>query len=207
MAEIEPIPDGGRVGQHCMVATGHPVAAKEALAVLDRGGSAVDAAIAADAILGVVEPMATGIGGDLLAMIVEPNGSAVTYNGTGRAPLGLSPDMVDALPGRRIPDRHSLSVTTPGVIRGWFDLHGRYGRIAMADLLAPAIRLAAEGFAVGPIAAREWKFFDSLIAGDAACAALYRAGKFLSAKVEGFSLFMRRVLQARGPMPRHSCCE
>jgi len=177
MTDIQSIPEGGRVGRDCMIATGHPVAASEALAVLDRGGSAVDAAIAADAILGVVEPMATGIGGDLLAMIVEPDGKAVTYNGTGRAPLGLTADMVEALPGRRVPDRHPLSVTTPGVVRGWFDLHARYGRVAMADLLAPAIRLAAEGFAVGPIAAREWAFFDSLIARDAACAALYRAGR------------------------------
>ena len=143
-----------------MIATGHPIAAQTALDVLDRGGSAIDAAIAADAILGVVEPMATGIGGDLLAMIVEPGGEAVTYNGTGRAPLALDAAMVEALPDRRIPDRHPLSVTTPGVVRGWYDLHARYGRIDIAELLAPAIRLAAEGFAVGPIAAREWKFFD-----------------------------------------------
>ena len=159
-----------------MIATGHPIAAKTALDVLDRGGSAIDAAIAADAILGVVEPMATGIGGDLLAMIVEPGGEAVTYNGTGRAPLALDPAMVEALTDRRIPDRHPLSVTTPGVVRGWYDLHARYGRIDIAELLAPAITLAAEGFAVGPIAAREWKFFDSVIGKDPACAALYRAG-------------------------------
>jgi gamma-glutamyltranspeptidase/glutathione hydrolase len=159
-----------------MVATGHPFAAETALAILDHGGSAVDAAIAADAILGVVEPMATGIGGDLLAMIVQPNGEALTYNGTGRAPLALDPAMVEALPDRRIPDRHPLSVTTPGAVRGWFDLHARYGRIEIAELLAPAIRLAAEGFAVGPIAAREWNFFAPMIGKDPVCAELYRAG-------------------------------
>ncbi len=169
-------PAAGIRGQDCMIATGHPIAARTALDVLDRGGSAVDAAIAADAILGVVEPMATGIGGDLLAMIVEPNGEAIAYNGTGRAPLGLTADLVEALPDRRIPDRHPLSVTTPGAVRGWFDLHARYGRIEIAALLAPAIALAEDGFAVGPIAAREWKFFDSVIAKDPACAALYRAG-------------------------------
>ncbi len=159
-----------------MVATGHPIAARTALDILDRGGSAVDAAIAADAVLGVVEPMATGVGGDLLAMIVEPDGQATTYNGTGRAPLALTPGMVEALPDRRIPDRHPLSVTVPGVVRGWYDLHARYGRIAVAQLLAPAIGLAASGFAVGPIAAREWKFFDPVIGKDPACAVLYRAG-------------------------------
>jgi gamma-glutamyltranspeptidase/glutathione hydrolase len=159
-----------------MIATGHPIAARTALDVLDRGGSAVDAAIAADAILGVVEPMATGIGGDLLAMIVAPNSEALTYNGTGRAPLGLTADLVEALPDRRIPDRHPLSVTTPGAVRGWYDLHARYGRIEMTELLAPAIALAENGFAVGPIAAREWKFFDSVIGKDPATAALYRAG-------------------------------
>ena len=171
-----PIPPEGIRGAACMVATGHPRAARTALAMLERGGSAVDAAIAADAILGVVEPMATGIGGDLLAMIVEPDGTARTYNGTGRAPGGLTADLVAVLPDRRIPDRHPLSVTVPGAVRGWFDLHARYGRIAMPDLLAPAIALAAEGFAVGPIAAREWAFFDSLIARDPVCATLYRAG-------------------------------
>ncbi len=169
-------PAAGVRGKDCMIATGHPIAARTALDVLDRGGSAVDAAIAADAILGVVEPMATGIGGDLLAMIVEPNGEAIAYNGTGRAPLGLTADLVEALPDRRIPDRHPLSVTTPGAVRGWFDLHARYGRIEIAALLAPAIALAEDGFAVGPIAAREWRFFDSVIGKDPACAALYRAG-------------------------------
>ncbi len=176
MEDRTTIPPEGMTGRECMVATGHPSAARTALAMLDRGGSAVDAAIAADAILGVVEPMATGIGGDLLAMIVEPDGQAHTYNGTGRAPLALTADMVEALPGRRIPDRHPLSVTVPGAVRGWFDLHARYGRIPMAELLAPAIALARDGFAVGPIAGREWTFFESLIAGDPVSAVLYRAG-------------------------------
>lgn len=174
---IQPTPRAAGIsGRNCMIATGHPIAARVALDVLDRGGSAIDAAIAADAVLGVVEPMATGIGGDVLAMIVEPNGEALTYNGTGRAPLALDPAMVEGLPDRRIPDRHPLSVTTPGAVRGWYDLHVRYGRVDIADLLAPAIRLAEDGFAVGPIAAREWKFFDSVIGKDAACATLYRAG-------------------------------
>ncbi|MDR3471086.1 MAG: gamma-glutamyltransferase [Devosia sp.] len=161
---------------NCMVATGHPLAARTAIRMLEAGGSAVDAAIAADAILGVVEPMATGIGGDILAMLVEPGGKAVTYNGTGRAPAGLTADLVAALPGQKIPERHPLSTTTPGVVRGWFDLHQRYGRLPLAELLATAIRIAEAGFAVGAICAREWKLFEPVLQTDPTSAVLYRAG-------------------------------
>lgn len=159
-----------------MVATGHPLAARSAQNMLAAGGSAIDAAIAADAILGVVEPMATGIGGDLLAMLVEPDGKALSYNGTGRAPAALVADMVEKLPNRRIPERHPLAVTVPGAVRGWFDLHARYGRLPFSQLLAPAIALAGEGFAVAPVAAREWALFEPVIKVDPACAELYRAG-------------------------------
>jgi gamma-glutamyltranspeptidase/glutathione hydrolase len=158
-----------------MVATGHPLAAQAAQAMLARGGSAVDAAIAADALLGVVEPMATGIGGDLLAMLVLPDGTAHSYNGTGRAPAGLDIGRVAELPGQRIPERHVLSITTPGAVQGWHDLHQRHGRLAWAELLAPAIALAAEGFAVAPVAAREWALFAPVLRGDATAARLYRA--------------------------------
>ncbi len=162
---------------HCMVATGHPLAAQAALQVLREGGSAIDGALAADAILGVVEPMATGIGGDLLAMIVEPGGHAVSYNGTGRAPAAFPMDALAGLPGQRIPERHALALTTPGAVRGWEDLHRRYGRLDWKRLLAPAIALARDGFAVAPVAAREWAVFDRVLHRDPVCAALYRAGR------------------------------
>lgn len=162
---------------HCMVATGHPLAAEAALQVLREGGSAIDAALAADAILGVVEPMATGIGGDMLAMIVEPDGHAVSYNGTGRAPAAFPMHALAALPGQRIPERHALSLTTPGAVRGWEDLHRRYGRLAWKRLFTPAIALARDGFAVAPVAAREWALFDRVLHQDPVCAALYRAGR------------------------------
>jgi len=159
-----------------MVATGHPLAAEAARQCLREGGSAVDAAIAADAILGVVEPMATSIGGDLLAMIVQPDGHVDSYNGTGRSPAGLAPDLIATLPGGRIPERHPLSCTVPGAVRGWHDLHRRHGRLDWARLLAPAIALAQDGFALAPVAAREWKLFDRVLHADAECARLYRAG-------------------------------
>lgn len=166
----------GVAGEACMIATGHPLAARTALEMLEAGGSAVDAAIAADAVLGVVEPMATGIGGDMLAMIVPLDGKPETYNGTGRSPQALDAGMVADLPGRKIPERHPLSTTVPGAVRGWFDLHARYGRLAMADLLAPAIRTARDGFAVAPVSAREWKLFEPVLRTDATSAKLYRAG-------------------------------
>lgn len=158
-----------------MVATGHQLAAQAAVHMLREGGSAIDAAIAADAVLGVVEPMATGIGGDLLAMVVQGDGQAVSYNGTGRAPVAFTTDLVEALPGHRIPERHVLSVTTPGVVRGWHDLHQRYGRTPWKRLF-PAAITAAQGFAVAPVAAREWALFESVLRADPVCARLYRAG-------------------------------
>lgn len=167
----------GVLGTRCMVATGHPLAADAARRMLQDGGSAVDAAIAADAVLGVVEPMATSIGGDLLAMLVRPDGRAQSYNGTGRAPAAFHAGLLAALPGGRIPQRHPLSVTTPGAVRGWWDLHQAHGRLDWARLLMPAIEVARDGFAVAPIAAREWALFESVLHADPACAALYRAGR------------------------------
>jgi len=160
-----------------MVASGHPLAVEAALQALREGGSAVDAAIVADAVLGVVEPMATGIGGDLLAMIVQPDGIAHSYNGTGRSPMALTADLVKDLPGHKIPERHALSVTTPGVVRGWSDLHQRYGKLPWRRLFEPAVSVARDGFGVAPVAAREWALFDSILHKDPVCAALYRAGR------------------------------
>ncbi len=166
----------GVVGDCHMVATGHPLAASAAAQMLCEGGSAIDAAIAADAVLGVVEPMATGIGGDILAMVVPPGGETpVSYNGTGRAPAHFDLDALENLPGRRIPERHVFSVTVPGVVRGWHDLHGRLGRISWQRLFQPAIQAARDGFCVAPVAAREWALFEPVLRLDPVSAALYRA--------------------------------
>lgn len=166
----------GAAAENCMVASGHPLAAEAALHVLREGGSAIDAAIAADAVLGVVEPMATGIGGDLLAMVVEADGTAASYNGTGRSPMALTADTVKHLPGQKIPERHALSVTTPGVVQGWSDLHHRYGKLPWRRLFEPAVSIARAGFGVAPVAAREWALFSPILRQDPTCAALYRAG-------------------------------
>jgi gamma-glutamyltranspeptidase / glutathione hydrolase len=184
------------ISERAMVATGNPLAAEAARAVLAEGGSAIDAAIAADAVMGVVEPMATSIGGDLLAMIVEPGGLATTYNGTGRAPASFDPVEIALLPEQRIPERHPYAVTVPGAVRGWFDLHARYGRLPVERLLAPAVRLARAGFAVAPVCAREWALFDRVLHADPACATLYRAGRPPEAGERFANPDLARVLEA-----------
>lgn len=190
------------LGTHWAVAAGHPLAVRAAQAMLELKGSAVDAAIAADAVMGVVEPMATGIGGDLLAMIAPPDSMPVAYNGSGAAPLLLKAEHVQALPGGRIPERHVLSITTPGLVRGWWDMHQRYGRLDWARLFQPAIKAAREGFAVAPVAAREWQIFDFVLHRDPVCAALYRAGKPPKAGEQYRNPELAAVLQeiaAQGP--------
>lgn len=163
-------------GEAAMVASGHPLAARAAADLLSHGGSAVDAAIAADAVMGVVEPMATGIGGDLLAMLVPPGAAPRSYNGSGRSPLAFDAALLAPFPGGRLPERHVHTLTVPGAVRGWHDLHREYGRLPWRDLFAPAITAARDGFPVGAVAAREWALFEPVIASDPVSAALYRAG-------------------------------
>ena len=184
------------VGTQWAVATGHPLAAKAARRMLEHGGSAVDAAIAADVVMGVVEPMATGIGGDLLAMIAKAGEAPVAYNGSGAAPLLLTTEQVQPLPTQRIPERHVLSITTPGLVRGWYDVHQRYGRLPWPQLFEDAICLAQEGFEVAKVAAQEWKIFDFVLHKDPVCAALYRAGQPYEAGEVFRNTALADVLQA-----------
>mgnify|MGYP001546828321 CR=1 FL=1 len=167
----------GVLGTQAMVATGHPIAAHAAEEQLKAGGNAVDAAIAADAVLGVVEPMATGVGGDMLAMLVTPEGKAISYNGTGRAPLAMNAELVADFPQQKIPERHPYSVTVPGLVQGWHDLHARYGRRPWQSLFSRAIALARDGFEVAPVAAREWALFQPVIARTPEATELYRANQ------------------------------
>lgn len=164
------------IGQKWAVSTGNPLAASAAKKILEKGGSVVDAAIAADAVMGVVEPMATSIGGDLLAIIVEPDRPVLAYNGTGRSPEKLKAELVADLPNQRIPERHPYSITTPGAVKGWHDLHQRYGNLPWMELFEDAIFYARYGFPVAPVAAREWSIFDFVLHNDPYCAQLYKAG-------------------------------
>ena len=135
-----------------MVATSQPLAAQAGLSILQAGGNAVDAAIATAAALTVVEPTSNGLGGDAFAL-VWAGGELHGLNASGAAPAGLH---LGALPGGEMPKHGWLPVTVPGAVRGWADLHQRFGRLDFAQLLAPAIRYAREGFPLSPVLAANW---------------------------------------------------
>lgn len=141
-----------------MAATSHPLATQIALEVMRRGGSAVDAAIAANAALGLMEPTGGGIGGDLFALVWDPaSGRLHGYNGSGRSPMGLTRAWFDEQGITTIPSFGALTVTVPGAVDGWFALHGRFGRLPMADLLQPSIDYARRGHPVPETIAWHWE--------------------------------------------------
>ena len=145
------------VARHGMVAAAHPLAVQIGLDVLKRGGSAVDAAIAVDAALGLMEPVSAGLGGDLFAMVWDPEtGKLYSLNGSGRAPLALTPDKVPPEKDGTIPVYSPYAWTVPGCADAWFELHERFGRLTMKDLLAPTVAYAREGVPVPQIIAGSW---------------------------------------------------
>jgi gamma-glutamyltranspeptidase/glutathione hydrolase len=134
-----------------MVATSQPLATQAGLRALERGGNAVDAALAAAAVLCVVEPMSTGIGGDCFALVWR-DGELTGLNASGRAPAAADPDAL----GTAIPVRGPLSVTAPGAVAGWAALAERHGRLGLEHALADAIDIAERGFGVTPVIAGYW---------------------------------------------------
>lgn len=145
------------IGANGMVATSHPLATQIGLEVLKAGGTAMDAAIAANAALGLMEPTGCGIGGDLFAIVWDPKTKRLHgYNGSGRSPQSLTRAWFDEQGIERIPSFGPLPVTVPGAVDGWFALHGRFGRKPMAELLAPTVRYAREGHPVPAVIAEAW---------------------------------------------------
>jgi len=145
------------IARHAMAATSQPLATQAALDILKQGGSAVDAAIAADAVLGLVEPTGSGIGGDLFAIVWDAESRKLYgLNASGRSPKSLTLETFASQGLRHIPPRGPLPVTVPGCVDGWFELHQRFGRLPMKDVLAPAIRYAREGFGVSELIAYYW---------------------------------------------------
>ena len=142
---------------HAMAATSHPLATQIALDTMKAGGSAVDAAIAANAALGLMEPTGNGIGGDLFAIVWDPKTKRLYgYDGSGRSPRSLTLAEFQRRGLSEIPSHGPLPVTVPGTVDGWFALHGRFGTRTMAENLAPTIRYAREGHPVHEVIAYYW---------------------------------------------------
>jgi len=145
--------------QDGIVATSQAVASQAGAAILARGGNAVDAAIAANAALGVIEPMMNGVGGDLFAVVYDAKSKQLYgLNASGWAPKKMS---IDALKAKgitvRIPAGGIDSVTVPGAVAGWDALHRRFGKLSMAEDMAPAVALAEKGIAVTETDAANWR--------------------------------------------------
>ena len=141
-----------------MAATSQPLATQVALDILKAGGSAVDAAIAANATLGLMEPTACGIGGDLFAIVWDAEKGELTgLNASGRSPESLTLQHFRDLGLEGIPYLGPLTVSVPGAVDGWYELHQRYGRLPMSELLAPAISYAEQGFPVTQFIANLWQ--------------------------------------------------
>ncbi|MCA1934438.1 MAG: gamma-glutamyltransferase, partial [Asticcacaulis sp.] len=137
-------------GTQGAAATAHPLASLIGIDILRQGGSAIDAAIAINAALGFLEPIACGIGGDAYVMLWDPaQKTVVGFNGSGRSPKGMSLDYVRSkAKNGHIPSWGSVSVSVPGAVDTWGQMHARYGKLKFADVLAPAIALCERGMPV-----------------------------------------------------------
>src|SRR5262245_55079920 len=146
------------IARHGMAATSQPLATQVALDILKQGGTAVDAAIAANALLGLVEPTGNGMGGDLFAIVWEAKTQKLHgLNASGRSPYALTLDHFRKLELKTVPKDGPLPVSVPGCVDGWFELHKKFGKLPMNTVLAPAIRYAREGFAVSEVIAEDWQ--------------------------------------------------
>lgn len=145
------------IARNGMAATSQPLATQVALDILKRGGSAVDAAIAANAMLGLVEPMSNGIGGDLFAIVWDAKTKKLYgLNASGRSPYSLTIDKFKEIGFNEIPIRGPLPVSVPGCVDGWYELHNKFGKVPMKEILQPAIDYARNGFGVTEIIADAW---------------------------------------------------
>jgi gamma-glutamyltranspeptidase/glutathione hydrolase len=148
------------IARNGMAATSQPLATQVALDILKAGGSAADAAIAANALLGLVEPQSCGIGGDLFAIVWDAKTARLHgLNASGRSPHALTLEHFRQQDLKHVPLYGPLSVSVPGCVDGWFELHQKFGKLPMAALLAPAIRYARDGFPVSEVIAHEWQTF------------------------------------------------
>ena len=146
------------ISRYGIVASEHPLASQAGAAILAKGGNAIEAAIAANAAMGVVAPMMCGMGGDLFAIVYEAKtGKIHGLNASGWAPTGLTLERMTAKGLQTMPLHTIDAVTVPGAVAGWDALLHQFGRLPLAELLAPAIELARDGFPVSELTAGAWK--------------------------------------------------
>jgi len=162
------------ISQNGIVAAESPLAAQAGARILERGGNAVDAAIATNAMMGVVSPMMNGIGGDLFAIVYDAKANKLYgLNASGWAPKGLSIDLLHKLGLREMPESGIHSITVPGAVAGWQGLADRFGRKKLNEDLAPAIRTAQNGYPVTEMVAMYWASAADYLRGDETAAKLY----------------------------------
>src|SRR5882672_4651382 len=157
-----------------MIATSQPLASAAGLRVLQEGGNAIDAAVTAAAVLAVVEPSMTGIGGDLFAIVYDAKTKTLrALNASGRSAYAATPEEYAKRGQTRVPVAGVLSVTVPGVVEGWSELLSKFGTIPMAKAVAPAVEYAKNGYAVSEIISGEWKQSERKLAADPVTAATF----------------------------------
>src|SRR5712671_4562014 len=162
------------ISKNGIVAAESPLAAQAGVRILESGGNAVDAAIAMNAMMGVVEPMMNGIGGDLFAIVYDAKGNKLYgMNASGWAPKGLTIEFLQKQGVREMPQKGVHAITVPGAVDGWQKLADRFGRKKLAEDLAAAILLAVEGFPVSEWTAAYWAEEVDLLRGDQAAAKVY----------------------------------
>jgi gamma-glutamyltranspeptidase / glutathione hydrolase len=145
------------MAQHGMACTSHPLATEAAIDVLKKGGNAIDAAIAANAVLGVTDPEMNGIGGDLFAIVYDAKTKKLYgLNASGRSPYNLTLEILKQNGKQFIPSHGPLSVSVPGCVDGWYRLHGRFGKLPMTAILSYAVNYARNGFPVADEAAFQY---------------------------------------------------
>ena len=162
--------------RHAAAATSHPLATSAALEVLQSGGNAVDAAIAASATQAVVEPQMTGLGGDCFAIVTEPDGRMTGFNGSGAAPSGLNPDVLAGLGISELTPTSPHSVTVPGAVRAWETLLKAHGTRSFDVLFKRAIDYAENGFPVAPRVNLDWRDHADRLRATPAADAVYLPG-------------------------------
>src|SRR5262245_30210348 len=189
------IPGRSRVAtRYGIVAASSPLAAQAGVQILESGGNAVDAAIAANAVLGVVEPQSNGIGGDLFAIVYDAKtGHLHGHNASGWTPRTLSAATLTSAGFAEMPRTGIHTVTVPGAVAGWDALRSRLGTKSFAVLLAPAIRYAEEGFPVSDVIAAHWATYAAKLAEEADAARVFLPG---GRPPRGGEIFRNRDLAA-----------